>query len=113
MRARSFLAALLAPCLMLSALPARAGMIETPQLLAPSADAQRARVEAFLAREDVQRQLEALGVSPADAAGRVASLTDAELQALSSRMDSLPAGAHSSLTTLELILIILLIVVLI
>jgi hypothetical protein len=112
MRAGTLVAALLA-CLLLSVLPARAEMIGTTQLLAPSADAQRARVEAFLAREDVQRQLEARGVSPADAAKRVASLTEAELQVLSPRIDSLPAGAHSSLTTLELILIILLIVVLI
>ena len=92
--------------------PARAEMIGTPRLLAPSADAQRARVDVFLAREDVQRQLEALGVSPADAASRVASLTEAELQALSSRIDSLPAGA-GSIGTLELLLIIIIIILLI
>ena len=110
MRTRFFPAAGLL-VLMLSAIPARAEMIETPQLLAPSADAQRERVDAFLAREDVQRQLEALGVSPADAANRVAGLTEAELQALSSRVESLPAGAGVS--TLELILIILLIVLIV
>ena len=111
MRTRLFLAALLAPCLVLSALPARAEMIGTTQLLAPSADLQRARVDALLERADVQRQLEAYGVSPDDAAGRVASLTPAELQVLASRMDSLPAGGD--LSNLELVLIILLIVVLI
>jgi uncharacterized protein DUF6627 len=110
MRTRPFLAALVATCL-LSALPARAEMIGTEQLLAPSADAQRARVEAFLERDDVQRQLEANGVSPADAAGRVASLTPAELQVLSSHMDTLPAGGDVS--TLELLLIILIIVIVI
>ncbi len=112
MRSRTFLAAaLLVPCLALTAMPARADMIGTPQLLAPSAaDAQGATVAAFLEREDVQRQLEAQGVSPADAATRVASLTAAELQALSSGIDSLPAGAGVS--TLGLILIIVLIVVL-
>jgi hypothetical protein len=103
---------LLVSCLVLSTLPVRAEMIGTTELLAPSADAQRERVAAFLAREDVQRQFEALGVSPGDAATRVASLTGAELQALSSRMDSLPAGGHS-IGTLELVLIILLIVILI
>ncbi len=62
-------------------------------------------------REDVQRELEAFGVSPADAASRVASLTEAELRELSSRVDSLPAGGH--LHTIEILLIILIIVLLI
>ena len=108
MRTKSFLAGLLVPCLLLSTMPARAGMIGTTQLLAPSADAQRERVDAFLAREDVQSQFEALGVSPADAATRVASMTEAELQSLSSRIDSLPAGAGAA----ELVLVVLLILIL-
>ena len=113
MRAPSFVAGgLLASCLVLCALPARAEMIGS-ELLVPSADAQRERVDAFLAREDVQHQFAALGVSAADAANRVASLTGAELQALSSRIDSLPAGAHSNIGALELVLIILLILLLI
>lgn len=111
MSTRSRLAWLLAPCLAWSTMPARAEMIETARLLAPSADAQRARVDAFLARKDVQGRLEALGVSPAEAATRAASLTEAELRTLSSRIDSLPAGA--GLSTLELVLLILLIVLLI
>ncbi len=112
MRTPSFLAAaLLAPCLALSAVPARAEMIGTEQLLTPSVEAERARVDAFLARADVQRELVAFGVSPADAASRAASLTEAELQAVSSRIDSLPAGAGVS--TLELLLIIIIIILLV
>ena len=108
---RSYLAAaLLVPGLVLTAMPAGAGMIDTQQLLTP-ADSQRARVETLLAREDVQRELEAFGVSPGDAADRVASLTPAELQALASRVDSLPAGGDIS--TIELLLIIIIIVLLI
>ncbi len=107
MRAQSFLVGLLVPCLLMSTLPARAGMIGTAQLLAPAASEQRERVDAFLAREDVQRQFEALGVSPAEAATRVASLTQSELQELSSRIDSLPAGAGA----LELVLVFLLILI--
>ena len=105
MRAQSFLAGLLVPCLLLSTMPARAEMIGTAQILAPSVDAQQEHVNAFLAREDVQRQFEALGVSPADAATRVASLTESELQTLSSRIDELPAGAGA----LEIVLVVLLI----
>jgi hypothetical protein len=74
-------------------------------LLAPSAAAQRERVDAFLARADVRQHFEALGVNPADAQQRVASLTDAELQELSGRIDALPAGAGA----LEIVLIIILI----
>ncbi len=107
MRSQSFLAGLLVPCLLLSSMPVRAEMIGTAQILAPAVDAQRERVDAFLAREDVQRQFEALGVSAADAESRIANLTEAELQVLSSRMESLPAGAGA----LELVLVFLLILV--
>ncbi len=105
MRARSFISGLLAAALLVSTLPARAGMIGTAQLLAPSADAQRTSVDVFLARADVRNQLEALGVDPADAAQRVAGLTDTELQALSGRIDALPAGGDA----LEVVLIVILI----
>jgi hypothetical protein len=107
MRAQSFLAGLLVPCLLLSSMPAQAGRIATAELLTPTASGQRERVDAFLAREDVQRQFETLGVSPADAAVRVASMTESELQDLSSRIDSLPAGAGA----LELVLVFLLILI--
>lgn len=106
MRSRSFLTGVLAISLLVSTLPARAGMIGTPQLLAPAAQAaQREQVDAFLARADVQKQFEALGVDPAAAAQRVAGLTDAELAQLSNRIDALPAGAGA----LELVLVVILI----
>lgn len=107
MRAQSFIAGLLVCCLALSSMPVGAEMIGTAEVLASATDAPREQVDAFLAREDVQRQFEALGVSPADAATRVAGLTQAELQTLSSRIESLPAGAGA----LELVLVVLLILV--
>lgn len=108
MRARPFLTGLLAASLVVSTMPARAELIGTAQLLAPSADAQRERVDAFLAREDVVEQFEALGVDPAEARLRVAGLTEAELEQLSGRIDELPAGA-GALEVVLLVLIILLI----
>ena len=106
MSARNVLTRLLVPCLVLSTLPARAEMIGTPQLIAPAAQAaQRERVDAFLARADVQKQFEALGVNPAQARERVAGMTESELQSVSNRIDSLPAGAGA----VELVLIIILI----
>jgi hypothetical protein len=107
MRARSFLTGLLATSLVLATMPARAEMIGTAQLLAPSADAQRERVDTFLARDDVRQQLEKLGVDPARAAERVAGLTDAELQELSDRIDGLPAGAGAIEVVLLVFLILL------
>ena len=105
MRAKPFLAGVLVPCLLLSSMPARAEMIGTAQLLSPSATAQRDRVDTFLARADVRKNLESLGVSRADVEPRVASLTEAELQQLSGRIDSLPAGAGA----VELVLVIILV----
>ena len=106
MRARSFITGLLAASMVLSSLPARAEMIGTAQLLAPAAaDAQRQRVDAFLARADVRQKFQELGVNPDQAAQRVASLTDAELAQLSDRIDSMPAGGDA----LELVLVVLLI----
>ena len=106
MSARNVLTLLLVPCLVLSTLPARAEMIGSPQLLAPAAQAaQRERVDAFMARADVQKQFEALGVDPAQARERVAGMTESELQSVSNRIDSLPAGAGA----VELVLIIILI----
>lgn len=72
---------------------AQAEMITTDQVLQgtdPSGD--RARVETFLSRDDVQGQLILLGIDPEEAASRVASLTDKEVQQIAGRLDQLPAG---------------------
>ncbi len=72
---------------------ARAALVTTEQALEPAAalDA-RARVSAFLARDDVRRQMVALGVDPVEAASRVASLSDAEVSRIAGQLDRLPAG---------------------
>lgn len=56
------------------------------------AEAQVLRVQETLAREDVRSALVALGVDPAAARERVASLTPAELAALEGELEELPAG---------------------
>jgi len=106
MRVRSFLTGLLTVSMLFSTMPAHAEMIGTAQLLSASAEAQRDQVSTFLAREDVRQQMVQLGVDPADAAVRVASLTDEELQTLSERIDSLPAGGAGAV---ELVLVALLV----
>jgi hypothetical protein len=67
----------------------QAGMIGT----ATAAD--RAAVAAFVARADVARQLESLGVDSATALERVAALDDEAVADLSGRIQQLPAGADA------------------
>lgn len=50
------------------------------------------RIDAVLARSEVQRELERLGVDSAEASERVAALNDQELMLLADRLEELPAG---------------------
>ena len=50
------------------------------------------RIDAVLARSEVQRELERLGVDGAEASERVAALNDQELELLADRLEELPAG---------------------
>ena len=72
---------------------AQAKMVTTDQVIerADPAD-DRQRVESFLLREDVQRQFVLLGIDPQEAASRVASLSNEEIQQIAGRLDELPAG---------------------
>lgn len=92
-----------------SPMVAEAGVIGT---LAGIEAARRGRdlasVNAALAREEVRRQLAAMGVAPADVEARLASLTDAELRTLAERIDSLPAGA-GALEVLGIVFLVLLV----
>lgn len=72
---------------------ARAALVGTDQIVTRAdIDADRARIAAFLSRNDVRQEIERMGVNPAEAAARVDSLSDAEVQQLAARMDQLPAG---------------------
>jgi hypothetical protein len=51
------------------------------------------RVDALLARDEVRKELERLGVAPDDALARVEALADQELQMLAAHLEELPAGA--------------------
>lgn len=70
-----------------------ASVIGTQQAL--SMEARQARIthiQASLARNDVQQAMIDLGVDPAQAAARVAALSDQELAQLDSQIQNLPAG---------------------
>lgn len=103
-----FIGWLTAACVLVGAMPVHAGMIGTENLVAAqSRDAAISRVDAFMARQDVQAQLQAWGVAPATAAERVASLSDAELRELATNIESQPAGG-GALTVIGVVFLVLL-----
>lgn len=78
-------------------IPAQAAMVGTEEIIESSeaardTDAARDKVSAFLAREDVHAELQKLGVSPEEAEKRVAALSDAEIDRIAGKIDTLPAG---------------------
>ncbi len=89
---------------------AKAEMVTTDQVIERSHPAEdRTRAMDFMLREDVQQQLTTLGVDPEEAARRVASLSDEEIQAIAGRLDELPAGQNGVGAVVGAILIIFLV----
>ncbi len=75
------------------AMPLQASMLATENLLQQQqANYDREQLAALLERDEVQQQLEALGVDVADAKMRVAQLTESEVQQLNAQLGELPAG---------------------
>ena len=88
---------------------ANAGVIGTQTALDQQArTAQVAQVQALLAQDAVQEQMIALGVDPAAAQARVASLTDAELAQMQGQLEELPAGG-GVLAVLGIVFVVLLV----
>lgn len=88
----------------------QAKMVTTDQVLEhadPGSD--QKRVESFILREDVQRQLVLQGINPEEAASRVASLSNGEIQQIAGRLDELPAGEGAVGAVVGAILIIFLV----
>jgi hypothetical protein len=67
------------------------------------------RIGSLLERADVQAQLRAYGVDPAEARARAAALTDAEAAQLVSNIDGLPAGGINILGAIVLVFLVLLV----
>lgn len=91
-----FLALPLAALMLAMSMPlgvAQAALVGTEQLVAPSnAEADRARVVAFVARDDVRTEMRKMGVNPDEAAQRVAVMSDVEIQRIATEIDKMPAG---------------------
>ena len=89
-----------AAMMMLLVLPygaAQAAMISTEQAVAAPATTRtaaeaRAHVMGLLRRADVQAEMRAQGVDPAEAIERVKAMSDREVQQASGKIDASPAG---------------------
>ena len=91
------------------AVPAEAGVIDTPQYLASvERQANLDAVSGALMRKDVQKHLVALGVQPEDALARVQGLPDADLALMAQQMEELPSGG-SLLAVIGIVFVVLLI----
>lgn len=102
---RRFIASLLIVALV-TPLPAHAGLIASDAVIETG---HHERIASLIDRADVQAQLQAHGVSPADVKARVAALTDEEAAQLASRIDSLPSGGNALIGAIVLIFLVLLI----
>lgn len=90
--------------------PAAAGIVGTAEAIAAGRGAEpRATVDAALARDDVRAKFAELGVDAAAIEGRLAALSEAEIQVLADRIDEAPAGgdALAVIGVVFLVLIIL------
>lgn len=101
---------ILVTLLVLGAAPARAALIPSDAGIQPASE--RERVKAMLERPEVAKELQKMGIAPADAEKRVQSMSDSEVAQLAGRLDALPAGGAITNQELMLIIIIILLVAL-
>jgi hypothetical protein len=89
---------------------AQAAVISTEAALAiEQREGRIERIQSQVLRHDVQREMLALGVDPAEVQGRLAALTDDELQTLEGRLATLPAGGDSVLAVIGIVFLVLII----
>ncbi|MGD2151165.1 MAG: PA2779 family protein [Desulfobacterales bacterium] len=93
--------------------PARAVMVNTDAVFKQNRhDLSRERINMFIDRSEVQKQLEAWGVNPDEAKARVDCLSDQEIERIAARIDQLPAGSGALGTIVGAALIIFLVLLL-
>jgi hypothetical protein len=89
---------------------AQAAVVQTQQYLdIQNRAALIATIDAALERDDVRKELVALGVDADAALARVAALSDAELEQLAGQLETLPAGGDSALAVIGIVFLVLLI----
>ena len=87
-----------------------AGIVETDQTVSHELAGQdRAKITAFIDREEVLTQLQLKGVTAGEAKARVSALTDDEAHNIAGKLDQLPAGGDGILGLLFTVFIVLLV----
>jgi hypothetical protein len=71
---------------------AQAGIVSTGSIVSAERDADLAAIHTQFQREDVQAQMQKMGVDAASVDARLATLSDSELRDLSDQMQKAPAG---------------------
>ena len=87
---------------------AYAGMIPAEQT-----QSDRATVKDMLARPEVAREMQKMGIPPEKAMARVDAMSDEEVRSLAGRLGALPAGGELSTQDWLLVIIAILLVIII
>lgn len=91
-------------------MPAQAAIVGTDAVVSSELHQQnRDRLQQMLGRDDVKQQLLAAGADPAQVVERVNALSDDEVQALTAKVDQMPAGGDGVLGVVVFVFIVLLI----
>jgi len=76
---------------------AAAAIVSTGDIVAAEqVQIDRAQLQTWLAKQDVQKQLIAMGVDVSAAQARVDNMTDPEVQQMAAHMNEMPAGAGTA-----------------
>jgi len=86
-------------------------MVGTEQVV-PSVQSQseRERINTFIDREDVRKEMQAQGIDANDTKARVAALTDEEVHKIAGNMDRLPAGGDGGVLEVLLTVFVVLLI---
>lgn len=110
-RPLSLVAQLLVVSMLGLSFPSHASLMPTQATVPVSVpSAERSRVQDFLAREDVAREIAAQGVDLALVNARVAAMSDDEVRALAKRIDSAPAAGDAGVIGVLFAIFIILLV---
>lgn len=87
-----------------------AAMVESESIVVEmQVDDARAKLSSAMMRSEVQEALQANGIDPQEALARVNSLSNAEVMAMSDKIDQLPAGGSAIIGAAVLIFLVLLV----
>jgi hypothetical protein len=105
---KPLLAALLSLGIAVAPTASKAEMITTDQSTQAETAQNKATIDGFISRADVQHKMQELGLGTIITAQRIALLNDAEARELAQKINDLPAGGNfSSLTNNDIIIILL------